>query len=136
MLLDDIAQILSTGGTTSDGTLIKKGYMPEQPDAVVAIYETGGQGPIRAMRSSPGQPVAEQPRIQVVVRGAANDYATPRLKINDIYRLLEGYGDQTVNGVRYLWIGAVQSPFLMRRDEVSRPMLAVNFDVTKQLSTA
>lgn len=136
MLLDDIRQILSTGGTTADGTELTKGFMPEKPDNVVTIYETGGQGPIRAMRAQAGQPVAERPRVQVVARAGSMDYATARLKINDVYRLLEGYGDQTVNGVRYLWIGAVQSPYPMRRDESQRPYLAVNFDVTKELSTA
>jgi hypothetical protein len=136
VLLDEIAQILSTGGTTADGYEIHKSYLPEQPDKAVCIYETGGQGPIRAMRSSPGQPVAEQPRIQIVVRASAFDYATARLKINDVYKLLEGFGGQTVSGVRYLWIGAVQSPFPFRRDENSRPLLAVNFDVVKELSTA
>lgn len=135
MLLDDISTILKAGGTTGDGTEISLGFMPEKPDNCIAIYETGGMGPIRAMRTSPGQPVAEQPRIQVVVRGAAYDYATPRTKINALYKLLEGYGDTTVNGCRYLWIGAVQSPFPMQRDQAQgRPSMAVNFDVMKELT--
>lgn len=135
MLLDDIITILKTGGSTADGTEIYAGFLPEKPDNVIVVYETGGMGPIRAMRAAPGQPVAEQPRIQIAVRGAAYDYATVRTKINAVYKLLEGYGDTTVNGVRYLWIGAVQSPFPLQRDNAQgRPLLAVNFDVTKELT--
>lgn len=136
MLLDDIVTLLSSGGTTSDGTELFAGFAPPTPDRAVIVYETGGQGPIRAFRSSTGQPVAEQPRIQVVARAAAWQYGTARLKINDCYRLLEGAGDRSINGVRYLWIGAVQSPFPMSRDENGRPLMVCNFDVTKELSTA
>lgn len=136
MLLDDICDLLSSGGTTSDGTPIYAGLMLEQPDKAVCVYETGGMAPYRAMRGSPGQPVAERPRIQVVARGAQMDYTTPRLKVNDIYRLLEGFGDRSINGVRYLWIGAVQSPFPMGKDNDNRPLIAVNFEVVKELSTA
>lgn len=134
MLLDDMMTLLQTGGTTSDGTELTAGFMPEKPDDCVTVYETGGTGPIRAMRSSPGQPVAEQPRIQVVVRGKSFDYQTPRTKINGIYKMLEGYGDTTINGVRYLWVGAVQSPYPMRRDETQRPYLAFNCDVVKEMT--
>ena len=50
--------------------------------------------------------------------------------------MLHNVGNRTVNGVRYLWVSAVQSPFLMGRDENNRPLIAVNFDVMKALSTA
>jgi hypothetical protein len=71
-----------------------------------------------------------------VARGAERDYRTPRLKLNDIYLLLEGLGDRTINGVSYLWFGAVQEPFPMGLDENGRMRMAVNFDITKARSTA
>ena len=46
MLLDDISDLLSTGGVT---TTIYKGFMPEQPSDAFVLTETGGQGPIHAM---------------------------------------------------------------------------------------
>jgi hypothetical protein len=134
MLLDDIATILKTAGTTSDGTEVYTGFMPEKPDAVACIYETGGVAPYRSMRGTVGAVVAERPRIQVTVRGSALDYATPRTKLNTIYKMLENYGDTTVNGVRYLWIAAVQSPFPIRRDDNTRVIVGMNFDVVKELS--
>lgn len=136
MLLDEVGDYLSTGGLGTVGVDLFLGYMPETPDAVLALYETGGLGPVRAMRSSPGQPVAERPRLQVVARAAEHDYAAARLKVQQAYAKLEGAGDLTLGGVRYLWIGAVQSPFLMGRDSQGRVMVACNFDVVKEASTA
>lgn len=136
MLLDDMCDLLSSGGTTGDGTALFAGMMLDKPDAAVCVYETGGTMPYRAMRGAPGLTVAERPRIQVVARGAVLDYKTPRLKLNDIFKLLDGLGDRSINGTRYLWVAAVQSPFPMGKDENSRPLIAVNFEIVKELSTA
>lgn len=136
MLLDDICDLLSSGGTTSDGTALFAGLMEETPERAVCVYETGGQRPYLAMTGTVGRVVAERPRIQVVARGAQMDYTTARLKINDCYRLLHNVGDRQINGVSYLWIAAVQSPFPMGKDENQRPLVAMNFDVVKAMSTA
>jgi len=136
MLLDEIADYLSTGGIGTVGTTLFKGYMPELPDTVMAVYESGGRAPYRAMRGAAGQAVAERPRVQVVARAATYDYASARTAINDVVRRLDGAGDFTQNGVRYLWVAATQSPFVMGRDDQGRVKIAVNFDVVKELSTA
>lgn len=136
MLLAEIGDYLSSGGVGTVGADMFLGYMPEAPDAVLSLYETGGMGPYRAMRTCTGSPVAERPRLQVVARAAEHDYAAARLKVQQAYALLEHLGDRTLGGVRYLWIGAVQSPFLMGRDERGRVLVACNFDVVKEASTA
>ena len=143
MILDDLCDVLSSGGLGTVASTanwgIYKGGLPTTPDKAVAVIETGGLAPVHAMAGSPGKMVAERPRVQVVVRSvatAAGGYSTGRQKINDAYRLLDGFGDRTLNGVHYKWIGAVQAPFPMGEDENARPMFAVNFDVTKALSTA
>lgn len=136
MILDEIADYLSTGGLGTVGTDLFKAYLPEQPDAAMVISETGGTSPYRAMRSVAGGAVAERPRIQVMARAAEFDYAAARLKINNVMARLDGAGDLTLNGVRYLWIAAVQSPFPMGRDDQGRVRIGINFDVVKALSTA
>lgn len=136
MLLDDIADYLSSGGLGTVGTDIYKGFMPETPNIVLTVYETGGQEPSRGMAASPGQMQNERPRVQVVVRCSEYDYQTARTKLNDAFRLLDGFGDRDINGVRYKWIGAIHSPALMGRDEQGRVKLVCNFDVVKALSTA
>lgn len=134
MLLDDISDYLTTQGITTDGTQIYKSYRPDAPDAVIALYETAGLEPVRAMRSATGQPVEERPGLQVVVRAGFYDYQTARQKANDIWGLLENL-DTTINSVRYFWIAAQQMPFLFGRDEQSRPLIACNYMVSKARST-
>lgn len=133
MLLDDIADLLSTGGIS--GT-VYKGWMPDAGTTAVAVYETGGQRSVHAMGAEPGQAVVERPRVQVVTRAAGDDYQTARNAANNAFRLLDGVRERTINGTRYLWICAVQSPFLMGRDANQRVLIAANFDVMKVLSTS
>lgn len=137
MLLDDIADYLSSGGIGTVGTDIFKGYMPGPPavDAVVAIYETGGTAPIRAMSPGPGTTVVVQrPRIQVVCRAATDAYLTARTKAKSVYDLIEGLPTREINGVAYKWGAAVQEPFVMGRDESGRVLVACNYDIVKERS--
>ena len=138
MLLDDIADLISSGGIGTVGSTsaygIYKGLLPDAPNAAVAVYETGGLEPYRKMHSTAGAVVAERPRIQVVVRSTA--YSTGRQKANDAWKLLEGLPERTVNGTRYLYAAAVQAPFPIGRDANDRILIACNFDVVKALSTA
>lgn len=136
MLLDELGDYLSTGGVGTVGVDLFLGYMPEKPSACVALYETGGAGPIRAFRGVPGDPVAVRPRVQVVARADEYDYAAARLKVQTAYQLLEGMGDRTLNGVNYKWAGAVQEPFLLGRDDQGRVKVACNFDIIKAKSTS
>jgi hypothetical protein len=76
--------------------------------------------------------VAERPRVQIVVRSTL--YSTGREKINDAWKALEGLPGQTINGTRYLYAEAVQSPFVIGRDENSRVLLAFNLDVVKEVT--
>lgn len=131
MMLDDMADLLSTGGAT--GT-IYRGFMPELPDDALQLLETGGLGPVHAMAGSAGMAVEEIAGLQVVRRSAT--YERARVAMNVVFKLLDGAGDRTVNGTRYSWIEAVQSPFALGRDEGGRSMVVCNFLVYKALSTS
>ena len=133
MILEDIGDLLTSGGVA---TTVYRGFLPDTPDEAVAVYEYPGQEPIRAMRSSPGQPVAERPRVQVVCRAAAWEYDRSRQKANDAWRLMEGLGERTINGTRYLFVRTLQSPFLLQRDEAQRVVIAFNAEVLKALTTS
>ena len=139
MLLDDVADLLSTGGIGSVGSTasygIYKAAMPDAPEKAVAVYETGGGPSLHAMSGSAGSAVATRPRVQVVVRSAS--YSTGRQKAQDAFRLLDGLRDRTVNGVRYMGGAAVQSePFPIGRDENARHLIACNYEFVKAMSTA
>lgn len=133
-LLDEVGTYLAANSIGTLGTNMFLGFLPDTPDACVALYETGGQEPVRAMRSAAGQPVASRPRLQVVCRADQYNYQTARAKSKAVAALLDGLGDTTLSGTRYLWVGAVQEPFLMGRDDSGRVQIAQNFDVVKELS--
>lgn len=135
MILDDFADYLTSQGVLTSAE-VYAGFMPENPDQVVALYETGGLPPIHAFSPVPGAMVVERPRLQVVFRCQPYDYQAARLRANAAYLAIDGMGDRSINGVRYLWAGAVSAPFPMGRDGVGRVLLACNFDVVKEKSTA
>jgi hypothetical protein len=134
MLLDELADYLSTNGLGTVGTNLFKGFLPDETNEAGAIYETGGFFPVRGFASGPGQAKAERPRVQVVFRSTS--YQSARTKADTAFKLLDGLGDVTLSGTRYLWVGAVHSPFLMARDQNQRVLIACNYDVVKSLSTA
>lgn len=133
-LLDDIADYLSSGGIGTVGTNLFKGFAPDTPNALTVIYETGGQAPVHAMNASAGQAVVEMPRIQVVCRATAYDYSTARSTAHSVFKLLDGLPARSINSVAYKWGAAIQSPFLMGRDEAGRVLIACNYDVVKEMS--
>ena len=130
MLLDDIADLLTTGGVT---TTKYKSFLPEQPDDALALYETAGRGPIHAMASGPGQASLEIAGLQVLRRSAT--YSTARLEMQTVMNLLDGLSERTINSTRYSYVEATQVPFSLGRDDSERSMLSVNFLCYKDLST-
>ena len=48
MLLDDVADLISTGGYGTLGTNLFKGMLPSDPDEAVAVIHYGGLEPVRA----------------------------------------------------------------------------------------
>lgn len=132
MLLDDIADYLSTGGIS--GTIFR-GVFGEKPDNATAVYESVGLSPIRGMSPTPGQAKVERPVVQIVCRSTADDYSTARTRAHAIFKIMDGMPTRTLNGVAYKWAAARQSPFLMGRDEAGRVLIACNYDVVKELST-
>jgi hypothetical protein len=127
MLLDEIATRIGTLGLS--GYTITTGHRPDTPDKVVTIYETGGAA------AELGFGVAgiqfEHPTIQVVVRAAANDYETARNAMQLIYVDLPKVQGTTLSGTTYHLIIPAQAPFLLERDVQRRPVLVVNFAITK-----
>jgi hypothetical protein len=126
MLLDDICGYLAENDCGTEGEDLFKSDLPEMPDAAIAVFEYRGQAPIRTS----GGVAAEQPRFQIEVRDS--DYEAGRLKIEGIKQLLDGLADQSLNDTRYVWIAALDEPFVLRRDEQGRTIFACNFEVLKE----
>lgn len=133
MLLHDIVTYLSSGGGWTGGTNLFAGVLPPSPADATAVYETGGVSPEHTMGNVAGVAVVERPRIQVVCRSAS--YETARANAQKAFLLLDKLPTRTINGVQYHYGQAVQSPYLMGRDEEGRPLIAFNVDVLKDMSS-
>ncbi len=128
---DDLADFLSTGGIS---TTMFKDFLPERPDEALQILRTGGYPPVHRMSATAGNPVEERPTVQILRRSQSVQRALAEMNV--IWRMLDGAGDVTINGTRYFWVEAMQSPFPFPRDETNRARIVCNFMACKAVTTA
>lgn len=114
------------------GTDLFLGTMPESPDACVALYESSPGLVTDTMTTD--VPSIEGPRVQVLIRGARNTYATTRATTDTVWKSVSKIKNTTLSGVRWLRAEPVDTPVFMGRDESERPMFSMNFQITKAVS--
>ena len=137
MLLDELASHLQSAGIGTVGTTLFKGALPlDTPhvavqDALVALIETAGLPPVQTLEQPPSR--YEQPVVQIVSRGVPYGYVHARQKAQDAWEALDGLGNVTLSGTRYLWIHALQSPFWLRSDELNRPVIVFSIRMARAL---
>jgi hypothetical protein len=131
-VVNEIAAQLATLGLGTVGTTIHLGMMPETPDVCCAVYEYGGPASDLGFGVSGVQ--HETPGVQVVFRGTAGDYATPRTSAATAHNGLAAVQGTTLSGTKYLTIRPVQSPFLLKRDANDRVYIACNYLANKEPS--
>lgn len=132
MVLAELVTYLEAQGVGTPATDLFYGFVPDTPDSLVCLMEYGG------LRNEPelgGTTVRlEFPRVQVITRGAKQDYDTPRQKIQDVVVAFTKIGTQALSGVEYKAVEALQPPFLLKRDDLFRFVFVCNFQVTKNFS--
>lgn len=132
--LDELAAYLATELSMAVGTDLFSNRAPPTPDAVLTIYETGGSP------SELGLGVAgvlyEFPSVQVVARGAKDDFVTPRTVAENAYRALAEIQGATLSGTEYLLVRPLNPPQSTAPgvDEDGRPRWSFNVLVEKELS--
>lgn len=131
-VLEEVGQKLEDLGVGTLGADLFLGNLPEAPPACAAVYETGGLAPEMGF-GAPGVKI-QTPGLQLVFRGAAEDYATPRARAAAAYAGLAAVQAETLSGTFFHWIHPQQEPFLMDRDESERPLIAFNVLVEKEPS--
>ena len=134
MLLDDLADYLSTQGIGTVGTDIFKAMSPDTPDDVVVLYESGGFPAEHTMTTGPGQAVLERPTVQIVCRSARYDSA--REVAHQVDQILNGARDTIINGITYRWIEAMQPPFHISRDARDRQEVGCNYRIQRDAATS
>lgn len=127
-VLEAVGDYLVTHGHGTLGSTIFLTVMPESPDAIVCVYESGGQSPSLTLGAAAF--ATDRPSIQIICRAARNDYPTARNKAESIRTLLAGVVAQTISGIVILRIQASGSLIPMGEDENLRPMVSANFDCT------
>lgn len=128
-ILDAIGSALQTAGVGTLGSSIFLSRSPASPDAVVTIYETGAGYPLYTQGSTVGAALTVA-NIQVVARGAREDYQAARTKITATTAALEALSNSTISDILILRVEQVGTPSPLGLDDNDRPRVAMTYTVT------
>lgn len=133
MLLTEIATFLAAEGLGTLGTDLFQAKMPASPNACGAVYESGGSAPDPGFGSSSLR--FENPAVQIIFRGAPDDYSGPRTKAQSAFVSMTGIStDQVLSGTKYQLVLALQQPFSLGQDKNDRWRISCNFLIQKEPS--
>ncbi len=104
------------------GWAIEIGTMPDKPDKVIVINDTGGLAPNPKW-------LLDFPTLQILVRGAVGTYLVTFREAKAVKDLLLGITATVLNLDN--WVSVTQSGDLMSigRDDNQRPIFSVNFNL-------
>lgn len=122
----DITSYLGTsasGTGLTEATNLFYNKMPDTPDAVVSVHDTGGGAP-----SSSAEKL-EYPTVQVLIRGAKMGYDTGYATAEDVKNALHKLVKQTINSTTYISIWATTDIFFLENDSDDRPIFSINFRI-------
>jgi hypothetical protein len=106
------------------------GIIPDKPDLCVALYEFSSLSPMETLGNM--NETLERPGVQVLVRGARNDYPTARAKIVEVRDVLTNITDETILGVRFLRVSADSSINAIGVDANERPKFTLTLSVVME----
>lgn len=118
MLTTEIANLLQAQAVGTPGTSIFEGYLPDDPDACLAIFDTGGLPPDRDL------PVAD-PTFQVLVRSTSLPLV--RAKVDAVVTALHQLSNESLGGTHYYYIFLMGEPAHIGRDQKGRDEYSINF---------
>lgn len=127
-LLDALGTVLQTASVGTLATSIFLSRSPDTPDACVTVYESGS-GETMYTHGTAGAAL-NMTNVQVVCRGAREDYPTARSKVDAVIAAFEAVNETTTDGVRLLRIEKLGQAIPMGYDDNDRPSVAINFRVT------
>lgn len=114
------------GGAT--GWTRAAGFLPPDPDKVVAVYVTPGFPP-EIVRDGSTETAYDEPGFQVRGRGAVHGYSELENKMRAIYTSLHG----VPIAANYVLVRATQSAVLpLGLDEKGRPGMTWNFEAVRE----
>jgi hypothetical protein len=114
--------ILVAAGVGTFATDLFVGKLPRTPDACVSVMQTGG-------KDSNPKWLLDYPSMQVMVRGAKNDYQGAYAKAVAVKDALIGYPSQDVNGDRWVQVNQLGDLMSLGFDEEDRAMFSLNWSL-------
>ncbi len=124
--ITSVANYLTSNSYGTQGTNLFIGQMPDTTSLTTVLTEYDG-GVIETNASGIA---LYQPSLQVRVRGATEDYTTPRARIVAIQTLLSGVTGNSLSGVTFLRIRPLGSIIALGQDDRLRWEFTANFEVT------
>lgn len=131
-VLAEVGAFLQAQGIATLQTDLFRGALPDAPDACGVLYEYSG-GPSELGFGVNGVQF-ETSAVQVVFRGAPDDYDGPRARAEQAYRALATVQARDLSGAAYLLVTPQQAPFLLERDGQRRVLIACNYLCNKRPS--
>lgn len=104
---------------------IEIGAMPDGPDHVISINDTGGFEPNPKW-------LLDYPTIQVLVRGGINDYLVAFNEAKAVKDILLGLTSTDLNGDRWVSVLLNSDLAFIGRDDQMRPVFSMNFGLIIQ----
>lgn len=117
-VIDDIKTMLT--GIESN---IFMGSMPDTPDSLICIYNTGGFDPVRTLKNDL---FLQQPTFQIMLRDST--YQNGYERCNSIINVLDGITNNTINGHFYLSIMQSGDILPLGDDSKKRKLFSINFN--------
>ena len=116
------ARDLLTTHVGTSGWTIEIGAMPDTPNNLISINDTGGSVPNPKW-------LLDYPSLQIMVRGEINGYLNTFREAKAVKDLLLGVTSQDLNGDR--WVSVLMSGDMafIGRDESERPLWSMNFSL-------
>lgn len=130
---EDIATYCANQGLGTLGTDIFVNDLPDKPgypDNLIVFNDTPGFPPDHAMGGPSTNPVFENPTLQVLVQNIYSETASNNCY--NVFQELDGLKDQTIDSVVYLLVTALNTPFIIGKDENDRYRVACDFLITRR----
>ena len=127
-LLDDIVSYLNTQGLVTVAFPIFEGYIPDDSDQMMAVFETGGMPPTELGIGTQPRP-NERVTFQMRVRGTRLNYAVTRQQWLAVFNALQDsvLGQPSV----YIYCQAKHFGPLVFNDDRGRSNFISNFNVMR-----
>jgi len=117
--IDDIAKYLEDNGIGTLATDLFKAYLPDKPNSIVVVYDTGGFEPDVYLPTG-------VPTFQIFVR--SENYTDGKAKVDEIVALVNRQANiqLVAEGVYFYYLTLMSEPVHIGRDSNERDEFSIN----------